>query len=64
MKNIKIGDRFYDERHNRYLVTTGTGCDPRCWHCLVEEYNENTGEFELADDALFMAGELAKMKLV
>ena len=57
---IKIGDRFYDERNDRYLTADGCGCDPKCWSCIVEEMNED-GEYEIADRALFMQGELEKM---
>ena len=60
---IKIGCRFYDEYNGRYLTVNGVGCDPNCFHCVVEEIGD-AGEFEVTGTALFMRNELKKMKEV
>ena len=54
---MKNGTRLYDERNGRYLTTTGTGTDPHCWECIVEELNEN-GDYEVTGTQLFMENEL------
>lgn len=54
---IKNGTTYYDEKNARYLTTDGTGNDPKCWRCIVEELTDG-GEYEITGTALFMENEL------
>ena len=54
---IELGTRFYDERNGRYITPDGVGVDPRCYSCIVEEFDED-GELVVSDRLLFMEYEL------
>ena len=62
-KIIKNGTRFYDEMNGRYITTDGTGTDPRCWSCIVEEMNDE-GEYEVTGRQIFTENELKHFKEV
>ena len=58
---IKLGQMRYDERNGRYIEPDGTGCDPKCYSCLVYETTE-TGDLRLDGRYLFMEHELLRFK--
>lgn len=40
-QHIELGMRFYDERHGRYITPDGVGANPKCYSCIVEEFDED-----------------------
>ena len=57
---IKIGQIFYDDRNERYIIPDGVGADPKCYSCVVEELNEN-GDLAFVGRQEFKSYELERM---
>ena len=38
---VKRGDRFWDERNNRYLTADAVGTNPKVWYCLITVAKKN-----------------------
>ena len=56
MNEIKMGDRFYDERNGRYLTVDGVGADPKVFCCIVEEIEDE--DYTVTGRQLFNMNEL------
>lgn len=58
-KPIQRGNRFYDDRHGRYI--TVKNYYGSVWECSVEELDYDTGELVYTCDQMFYTSELHRM---
>lgn len=63
MERVKLGERYFDDRNGRYLTVDGSGCAPRVFRCIQEEYGD-PGELEITGTVLIRESELLRMQKV